>query len=249
MIIGSSRFHNAAFFNSSNFLISTLYGYKHDVYQFLNLRQVNKDLAKENAFLRKLLNEDRVEVFYMDTTVVTYHDTIRQYDFVPALVINNSTRSANNFLTLDRGKNDGIEPGMGVIGTRGIVGRIKAVSKRYSTAYSLLHTEMFVSSTINRLNQNCSVKWRGIDPQRVDLLYVPRHVNIQIGDTISTSGFSTVFPQGIPIGTIESFDIKENQTFYDIKVRLSNDFNSQTHVYVVKNYFAVEKDSLEQVNE
>ena len=200
LIIGSSHFHNAAFFNTSNFMVSAIYEVKQGIYQYLNLRTVNEDLAKENAFLRKLINEDKSQVFYMDSTVSYYRDTTRQYDFIPAVVINNSTRMSNNFLTLDKGRKDGIEPGMGVIGTQGVVGKIKAVSYGYATAYSLLHSEMYVSSIIDRLDQTCSIKWLGNDPMYANLLFVPRHVSIQKGDSISTSGYSSIFPKGILIG-------------------------------------------------
>ena len=138
---------------------------------------------------------------------------------------------------------------MGVISTTGVVGVIKTVSNKFATIYSLLHSDIYISSVISRLNVFCTIKWQGENPQNASLLYVPRHVKLQVGDSIMTSGFNSIFPEGIPIGTITEFDIDENQSFYNISIKLASDFSSVSYVYLIKNNFKQEKDSIELFNE
>lgn len=256
LIIGNSKVHNAAFFNTSNRLIASVYTLKNKVYQYFNLTNVNNDLVRENAFLRELIEEEQkrrqltdTELWELDTMRVNPSDTSQQYEYIPARVINNSFRLTNNYITVDKGSLHGIEPEMGVISSGGIVGQVKVVSRKYSTIFSLLHSEMFVSSMVKRLGVFCTTKWQGNDPTRANVLYVPKHVEVQPGDSIVTSGYNAVFPPGIPVGIIEKIDIQENETFYDIVIRLTNDFSRISYVYLINNKFKNEKDSLESINE
>ena len=134
---------------------------------------------------------------------------------------------------------------MGVIGADGVVGQVKAVSDRYTTVLSLLHSGMSVSSLHKRTAVLCTIHWDGIDPKQAKLLYVPRHINILRGDTIVTSGYNAVFPESIAIGVVESVNALENDTFLNIDVNLSVDFHSLSIVYIVDNTYKNEKDSIE----
>jgi len=249
LVIGNSTFHNAAFFNTSNNIVASIFGLREGVYQYFNLVNENDNLAKENAYLRDLINQQTFKITKADSLMIPSEDTVIQYDYIPAKVINNSTRKINNYLTIDKGRKDGLESGMGAISSFGVVGVVKTVSNNYATLYSLLHGEMQISSLLSRLGVFCTTKWDGIDPLYAKLLYIPRHVELQEGDTITTSGYNAIFPEGIPIGRIKSFDIEENETFYNIDIELSSDFQSLSHVYLISNYYRQEKDSVELLNE
>ncbi len=256
MLIGKSEFHNAAFFNTSNRLIASVFTVKQKINRYFNLVKVNNDLVRENAFLRELIRAEQerkvvsdTSVSVMDATRVNPYDTALQFEYIPARVINNSFRLTNNFITLNKGTDHGIQPEMGVTSSDGIIGQVKAASDRYATVYSLLHSEMYVSSMIHRLGVYCTAKWQGGSPIEANLLYVPRHVTVQPGDSIVTSGYNAIFPPGVPIGKVESVDIEENETFYDIQIRLFNDFTRLSYVYVIKNKFKAEKDSIENIHE
>ena len=249
LVIGTSTFHNAAFFNTSNRIVGSIFGLRQGVYQYFNLANENDNLAKENAFLRDLISQNRVRIMNADSTLFSVTDTAIQYNYIPAKVINNSTRKTNNYLTVDKGSRDGLEPGMGAISSFGVVGLVKTVSNNYATLYSILHGEMQVSSLLSRLGVFCTTKWDGLDPLYASLLYIPRHVELQVGDSITTSGYNAYFPEGIPIGQIKEFNIDENETFYNVTIELSSDFQSLSHVYIIQNYFKQEKDSVEVLNE
>ncbi len=252
LITGTRIVHNAAIFNTSNNLIASIYSAKNGVFKYFNLVNVNEDLSNENAFLRELINKGKssnlssnTSIRQIDTLFVNPSDTIQQYEYIPARVINNSFRLTDNYITIDKGKLHGIKPEMGVISSGGIVGHVKVVSNKFSTIYSLLHSEVFVSSMIDRLGVFCTTKWQGNNPTKANLLYVPRHVNVQQGDSIVTSGYNAIFPPGLPIGIVEAISIDPNETFYDIELLLSNDFSRLSHVYLIKNKFKLEKDSLQ----
>ncbi len=249
LVIGTSTFHNAAFFNTSNNIVASIFGLRQGVYQYFNLANENDNLAKENAFLRDLISQKQIAVLSADSSLLTSTDTAIQYNYIPGKVINNSTQKINNYLTIDKGSRNGLEPGMGAISSFGVVGIVKTVSNNYATVYSLLHGDMQVSSMISRLGVFGTTKWDGLDPLYANLLYIPRHVELQVGDSITTSGYNAIFPEGIPIGQIQEFSIEENETFYNIVVELSSDFQSLSHVYLIQNYFRQEKDSVELLNE
>ena len=127
------------------------------------------------------------------------------------------------------------------------VGKVKLVSKHYGVVTSILHIDVMVSAVLKRTEHFGTVHWDGIDPDLVEFKYIPRHVNPVVGDTVITSGYNAVFPPGIAIGVIEEVKLNEEALFYDLKVKLSQDFRKLSYVNVVKNYRQPELDSLEQV--
>lgn len=256
LIIQQSEYHNAAFFNTSNSLVASVFKAKQRVNRYFFLVKVNNDLVKENAYLRELIRSGQNRDIVKDTVSTVgdkplFYDTdsTMKYEYIPARVINNSFRLTNNFITINKGRDHGVKPEMGVISSDGIVGQVKAASRNYATIYSVLHSEMYISSMIKRIGVFCTTKWQGGSPVEADILYVPRHVSVQPGDSIVTSGYNAIFPPGVPIGKVESVEIAENETFYDINISLFNDFTRLSYVYLIKNNFKTEKDSLEMINE
>ncbi|CAN5135466.1 rod shape-determining protein MreC [soil metagenome] len=243
LIIQNNRYQNAAFFNSSNQVAGSLLNTSDNIYSYFSLKEVNEMLAEENARLRAhLSNQAPVDTLSLFINAPYIND---QYNFLAAKVIKNSTDMSNNYITIDKGALHGVEPGMGVISPEGVVGKVKSVSNNYATITSILHTDGLVSSIIKRTGVFGSLKWEGKDARSASLLYIPRHIKVIKGDTIVSSGFNTIYPQGILIGTVNEIDIKGNAAFYDIKVDLSTDFSKLGYVYVVQNKLKSERDSLE----
>ncbi len=249
MLVGSSPYHSAAYYHSSSALAGTLYETRKNTVQYLNLPSVNEELANDNAKLRELLSKSLVPI-KVSTPVDS--SLIRQqpipYNFLAAKVINKSVSFQHNYITINKGSDHGIVKGMGVISSKGVVGKVISASKNFSTISSLLNVDVYVSSVIKRNNTFCSVKWDGRDPLKTRLLYVPRHIELQKGDSIVTSGYNTIFPENILIGQINEFSIEENATFYNIDVNLSNDFYKLSYVYVIKNPVQEEIQDLESKN-
>ncbi len=247
MIVQNNGYQSAAFFNSSNYISGTILNFRNGIVDYLDLKEENDKLARENAALRQRLfmsemtrlNQDHVYTSVLDPELAF------QYEFETAEVINNSTRRFNNFITIDKGSLEGLKPGMGVIGSQGVVGKVKAVSSNFATVMSLLHADVMISSKLVDSNTFCTTEWDGKNPKQAMLMYVPRHIIVEKGDTVVTSGFNSVFPENVMIGVIDEVGLKDNAAFYDIVIDLSTDFSTLSKVYICKNSLREEKDSLE----
>ncbi|REE01697.1 rod shape-determining protein MreC [Marinoscillum furvescens] len=239
LIISYNNKQNAAFLNSSNSLVASINSFTNNTTDYFQLRKINERLVAENLLLRKELANATMGQVVLDTT------SSDRYDLIKAKVINNSFRRSMNYMTLDAGLNDGVRPEMGVIAGDGLVGQVKSVSANYATVTSLLHRKLLVSSSISRTRTLCTVQWDGDSPLEAELKYVPRHIQIQQGDTVVTSGYNAIFPEGVMVGTISSFELEDNDVFYQAKIKLAVDFSSMDYVYLIKNKMIVEQDSLE----
>lgn len=142
---------------------------------------------------------------------------------------------------LNKGKRHGIEHDMAVISPNGIVGTVVSVSDNFSWVMSVLNKHSKVSARIDRLGQMGTVLWQGQNPDKGSLTDIPVHVKVIKGDTIYTSGFSHIFPEGVMVGTVETIKVKEGDHFYDIGFKWSADLNGLSHVYIVKNLFREEQ--------
>lgn len=166
---------------------------------------------------------------------------------VPARVINNSLREVDNYLTLNVGSADGVQPDRGVISAAGVVGKVQAVSAHYARVASMLHSKLQVAAQIKRDGTIGSVGWpEGTDFSHAMLDYIPRQNKLVVGDSVVTSGYNSVFPAGVFIGTVESFTTEPNKNFSTVKLRLGVDFSRLNYVYVVPTPPRAERDSLEQ---
>jgi len=166
---------------------------------------------------------------------------------VPARVINNSLREVDNYLTLNVGSADGVQPDRGVIAAGGVVGKVQAVSAHYARVASMLHSKLQIAAQIKRDGTIGSVGWpEGSDFSHVMLDYIPRQNKLVIGDSVVTSGYNSVFPAGVFIGTVEQVTTEPNKNFSTVKLRLGVDFSRLTYVYVVPTPPRAERDSLEQ---
>ena len=175
-------------------------------------------------------------------------DTVhkQQYTFVTAKVINNSVNRRNNYLTLNKGGLQGIKPEMGVVCAEGIVGIIKDTSGHFSSVLSLLHKDARISAKVKKSGYIGSLVWDGYDFRHATLKDIALHVKLTRGDSIVTSSFSSIFPEGIMIGTVEDIETKEGDKFYSITVKLSTDFSNLSSVYIVENMLKGEQQSLEE---
>ena len=246
LIVSNNRYQSAAFFTSSNQLAATIMTTTDNISDYFNLGAQNRKLAEENARLKKLLNEKQQISSYFPGKRVKDTAVLKQFDYVPAKVVKNSVNWSNNYITINKGAKDGVKKGMGVVSHDGIVGIVKSSSRHFSTITSLLHSNIYISSVIKRTGDLCSTTWDGRDPYQASLRFVPRHIRLQPGDTIVTSGFNAIFDKGTLIGTVKETGIEENATFYNVTLELATDFNSLSYVYVIENRLRMEKDSLEQ---
>ena len=245
LIVQNNKYQSASFFNSSNRLAVSIIGFSNGVREYFSLRDINKELATENAVLRTKLEQRNQSLYLLDVREIKDPAIINRFEFVSAKVVNNTTSLFKNFITINKGKDAGIEPGMAAISAHGAVGKVKSVSDHYAVLISLLNIDEHVSSVIKRTQNFGTVHWDGGNARFADLLYIPRHVKPLVGDTIVTSGYNAVFPQGVLVGIIREVKLKEEAPFYDLKIELAQDFTKLSFVEIVKSNLKAEKDSLE----
>lgn len=245
LIIKNNSFQRASTFNSSNSFIGSIYQKVDDFTQYLNLKQTNKYLSEENAYLRSQLKTSTYNKLIEQDSVLDSLGQI-QYTYIVSRVISNSIHQKNNYLTINRGSEEGIEKGMGVISSHGIVGIVLNVSTHFATIQSLLHADTRVSASLANSNAFGSLVWgtENYDSRKAILKDIPNHVKVRPGEEVVTSGFS-LFPPGIAIGKVVKTG-KSGDSFLDIEIKLNNDFGSLQYVYVIRDRFSGEKQQLEK---
>jgi rod shape-determining protein MreC len=126
-----------------------------------------------------------------------------------------------------------------------VVGVVTSVSKSYASGLSLLNPRWSISAKLKNSGYYGSLRWNGQNYRQADLQEIPIHVNLATGDTVVTSGYSSIFPEGLLIGTILSFDKPQGENYYNIKVKLAVDFKSIRYVHVIENVKKEELKALE----
>lgn len=210
---------------------------------YFGLKGENDRLAAENAELRARLAESYID--YTDS-VFTVNDTVyrQRYDYTEARVIKNSWSQQNNYIIIGKGRMHGIEPDMAVISPDGIVGVVVSTTKNFAKVMPVLHSDSRNSVKVKRTGISGSLVWDGKDYRYAQVLDVPTTHQFDGGDTIVTSGLANDFPEGIPVGYVESAETLKGSGFYKVRIRLATDFNKLDHVYVINNKFRKEQQEL-----
>lgn len=221
----------------------------------MNLGSVNDQLIVENALLKKNVvtmqqfKSREGDYYKVDSAYA------KRFEFKVAKVVNNTVNLSKNYLTLDKGTLDGIEPGMGVICPQGVVGQVMQCSEHFSRVYSVLHSDFNVSSEIKNLTLRKNndkalgiAKWGGLNPRVIELTTIDRFKTIKQGDSVITSEQNVIFPSGTMLGKIRKLGAKQDQAFFDIEVELATDFQNLSYVYIVNNKLKKEQELLEQLD-
>jgi rod shape-determining protein MreC len=176
----------------------------------------------------QLFNTKPNTIMELDTTNLTY-------EVYTAEIIKNKFNSKNNYITLNRGSKHGLKQDMGVITSKGILGIVEHTSSNFATVQSILNTKSNINAKIANSDYFGSLTWNSLDFNIVQLQDIPRTVSLAIGDTIVTGAMSSIFPENIPIGVIETFKIDASNSYYQIQVRLLTDMTSIKQVYIIYN--------------
>jgi len=245
LITKSNNYINSSFFNTSNYYVGMILEARNNINEYFWLTRSNQQLADENANLRKQLTI-ALQKKILTPPNQSFYLKAHQYNFIAAQVINVSANKS--VVTLNKGAEDGVKIDMGVISPQGVVGKIRTVSGHFSTAITLLHERMLISSKVKNKEIYGSTKWDGVDPRIANLLYVPRHHSVNKGDTIVTTQYNGIFPEGVVIGIVKNVALKTGKAEYNIEIELATDFSAMSYVYVVENKLKQEIDSLHTVS-
>ncbi len=251
LIVNNNGYQKSVFFSSGNTLLASFYEVSNSVVEYFFLRQANDGLSAENTQLKnEIVNlRNQLQSMTADSTVRKLKHPIdpqNEIAYIYAKVIHNSTNKMQNFITLNKGERDGIKVDMGVVNEEGVVGIVSKVTEKFSVVIPILNPKMQINSKFKKNNYSGPIVWDGKDYRFARLNDIARHVKFSLGDSLITSGYTYSFPEGILIGTVDDFTIKESDAYYNIRVQLAVNFRTLSHVQVINYLNYEEQHSLEQ---
>ena len=219
-----------------------IWGGTQRIADYFSLSAQNDELAAENCRLTILLAH-RSDSLVRDSlaALAPAGNRVGSFRYIPASIRKISSNSLHNYMILDKGSDDGIKEGNGVITAKGAVGIIDAVSEGYSYARSFKNHQMSVSARLGKNGPVGTLSWDGKSRNKVLLREIPHHIEHAEGDTVFTSGYSSIFPADIPLGTTGGARIVNGAT-YEIDVTLFEDLESLRYAIIVEN---VDNDEIE----
>ena len=246
------RFNNyqqSVYFTSANTVVGAVYEVSGGISSYFHLKSVNEDLLDRNMLLEEQINnlEKALKERQLDSIAVNSIRKMPQKDYqlFKARVITNSLNLADNYITLDKGSSSGIHSEMGVVDGNGIVGIVYETSPSYSVVISVLNSKSNISCKIVGSDYFGYLKWEHGDSRYAYLKDLPRHAEFNLGDTVVTSGFSTVFPEGIMVGTVDDMSDSHDGLSYLLKIKLATDFGKLSDVRVIARNGQQEQKELE----
>ena len=249
------RFNNyqqSVFFTSANVVAGKVYEVSGGISSYIHLKSVNEDLLDRNMALEQQITnlENRLKDYRIDSITMNSIRYLEQADYkiFKAHVIRNSLNQADNYITLDKGSSAGIRPEMGVIDGNGVVGIVYKTSPSYSLVISVLNSKSSISCKIIGCEYFGYLKWEYGDSRYAYLKDLPRHAEFNLGDTVVTSGYSTVFPAGVMVGTVDDMSDSNDGLSYLLKIKLATDFGKLGNVRVISRNGQGEQRELENMS-
>ena len=254
LIVSFNNYQNAAMFTSANSIAGNMFETLNDIDRYFGLKSENDELVEQNVVLLneiQALKEELKE--YQDSAMLAEHVAIagdRQgYRYMSARVVNNSCNKIDNYMTLDKGAAQGLKPEMGVIGKDGVVGIIYQTSDNFSLVIPLLNSKSNINCRVKGTGSYSALHWEGGDARYSYLIDLPRYAVFEKGDTVVTSGFSSIFPADIPVGVIDYLEDSKDGLFYRARVELFVDFTNIGNVFIIGNDGREEQSELEKKEE
>ena len=246
LLLHFNSYQRSVWLSSAGRVAGIVYEWADGVTSYFRLKGVNEDLSRRNAWL-----EERVSVLERhlreagDTSAAALQ-LPPPYQTIRARVIKNSLNLVDNYITLDHGEAAGVRPDMGVAGTDGVVGIVYKVSARYALVLPVLNSRSNLSCMIQGSGYFGYLRWEGGDPRYAWLEDPPRHAEFELGDTVVTSGYSAVFPQGVTVGTVDDAVDADDGLSYRLKIRLTTDFGRLDAVRILARTGREEQKRLEE---
>ncbi len=248
MLSNSSSIQSIWLSRISHRTMAAIWGGGEKIKSYFLLSSINEDLSEENALLReelrnyKVIEERNREV----SAAVPVADD--RFKFTPATIVKMSHNSAHNYIILNKGSEDGIRTRSGIISNEGVVGLITSVDKNYSYGISFLNSDMKVSCFVGNSNIRAMMSWQGLGSNKALLHDIPAHSIVNVGDTVKTSGFSSIFPADIVLGVAKESRLVDGNSM-EVKVDLFQDFNTLRYVTIIENTAEDIIKTLEEENE
>ena len=235
MLCSNGDLQRTWFGKSGQGFMGWVWGGTQKISDYFSLREQNDALAEENYRLTLML-AGRQDSLLRDSLsrLIPQDNTAGDFIYIPAGISKISSNSQHNYMILDRGSNQGVRTGYGVITAQGAIGIIEAVSENYSYAITFKNHQMSISARLRADGPVGTMSWDGYSRNKAILREIPHHIEQAPGDTIYTSGYSAIFPAGIPLGTTGKAKVVNGST-YEMEVTLLEDLGSVRYAIIVGN--------------
>lgn len=244
LIVRFNHNQREIYLHSSNLFTGKVFEQKQVVSEYFSSASIRDSVQFENGQLLRRL------IYYEGYGKSPEIDTAEfHYKVIPAIITNQTLNTRSNYLTLNKGKKAGIDKDMGLITNEGIVGIVINANNNFSRAISILNSNTRISASVKGKGYFGNLVWKNLDPTRMSLEAIPKHAQLSVGDSIVTSGYSTIFPPDVYIGKIENFEFQKGNANYNIDVLLNNDMSKQKYVYVIKNLLQEDQKEIEEEDE
>lgn len=240
--IQSHVYHKSKFINSANWLTGGIYEQANGISSYFSLKSENEKLAEENRRLKSLLYSKEDSIANLKFIDSTSYGT--DFLFHSGKIIKNSYSKIDNIILINKGSTDSIKTDMGVVTSDGIIGVVDRVGRSYATVISILNSVSKINAKLKNTNYFGTLTWNGKNPNIVQLEDLEKLATFKVNDTIITGGDSTLFPKGIPIGTIKDFKLDTKENLYIVNVQLFNNMTNLENVYIIENLHREEIDNL-----
>lgn len=232
-----NSYQGSVWFSSANTVAGQVYAWSSEIESFFSLTKVNEELTQRNTYLEHQVNKlsQHITKLSNDSSYLRQNQLqmLASYKLIPAKVVTNELNRRDNLITLDKGEADGVKKDMGVVSGTGVVGIVYMTSSHYSIVIPVLSTRSNISCTIEKRGYFGYLHWAG---GRSDVAYVddiPRHAHFRRGDNVVTSGYSSIFPEGIMVGKVGTVFNSADGLSYRVQVHLSTDFGRLRDVCVI----------------
>lgn len=237
-------FYSYAFSNGTSSIVGSVSEQQAKIDSYWNLDDQNDDLASENLRLQAEVLALKNQLFEQtDSTVLLSVET--NTEFIKAKIIGKTNRQGNLYLTLNKGKADGISEESGVLSPKGIVGRTLYVSEHYSLIMSIQHQKSHVNVEVGSKPWIGTLEWESNQLGYCTLRSIDQYAQIEKGDSVFTNPYSTYFPAHSFVGLVETSELKNQDQFFTIQVKLSQQLNELRQVYIIQNTLKSERQTLE----
>lgn len=240
-----NSYQNSVWFSSANVVTGKVYEWSSQLEKFFSLATVNQHLTQRNLALEQKVVElsEKLTAVTKDSSYIKADVTqqLSQFKQIPAKVVSNSLKDANNLMTIDKGSADGVRKDMGVVSGTGVVGIVYLVSSHYAVVIPLLNAKSNVSCKIENRDYFGFLNWQGGSTDQAFLDDIPRHARFKLHENIVTSGYSSVFPPGILVGKILHVYNSPDGVSYRLCVQLATDFATLRDVSVIDNTLMKER--------
>lgn len=232
-----NSYQGSAWVSTANTIAGLTYESQAKVYSYLTLAETNTQLTQRNVYLEYQLQALREELAAQgkDTMHAAGIDNPAAYGVIPAKVVQNSVDKIDNLITIDKGEADGVRKDMGVVSGTGVVGIVYLTGAHYSVVIPVLSSKSSISCKIEKTSYFGYLRWNGGAKNLANVDEVPRHAHFKLYDRVVTSGYSAVFPPGIPVGKILHVYNSPDGMSYRLQVQLYTDFGNLRDVCVIDN--------------